>query len=545
MATETILGTTGNDLLQGQQLSGIENDLVGLAGDDTLIAANAADTLHGGAGADSLSFGTGLTINNGALVGGVGNDTFFAVGTTVLTSTYEGKSGTDTFNFTAATNIASASVRGGEGADTINFVAGGATLNGFVATLGQGGDVVDFTGSSFVGGLVYGGKDNDTLDFGNNLNAVTIGGNEGADVMRMATATFVNATVGSGKGHDLITSTAGALVATIGSVVGGLGSDTINLTMGAASTTTQLQVFGDKAETGDTSIGMADQIVFTANGLTEFGSSSIYGGAGADTILFGGFTAGANTAVAVNAFGGNGNDSISFRAAGASSLVGGAGADTLIGNLTLTGAAINSAFNLNGGAGVDRILIDNTGATFLTGGFTGAGIEEFVVGSFTDAGDNIILQSFGANTANYSGVNFIATGAQALAAQMVGGTATTNTGAFVFNLTGGLSSVAVSGLRLGDMNIYEAGGDTIIQILNTTEFTASTAFGIGDAIGTATTAGSYAAGNNQIYQVVLSGNLGVIDNGTAGFISTTGVALTFGIASNATDGRNGFTITVA
>ena len=50
MAVNTINGTTGNDLLQGQQLSDSQNLFYGLAGDDTLLAANVNDTLQGGAG---------------------------------------------------------------------------------------------------------------------------------------------------------------------------------------------------------------------------------------------------------------------------------------------------------------------------------------------------------------------------------------------------------------------------------------------------------------------------------------------------------------
>ena len=81
MAVNTITGTTGNDLLQGQQLSGTNNLISGLAGTDTLIAATIADTISGGAGNDSISFGTGLAINGAEAVGGAGADSFYANGT--------------------------------------------------------------------------------------------------------------------------------------------------------------------------------------------------------------------------------------------------------------------------------------------------------------------------------------------------------------------------------------------------------------------------------------------------------------------------------
>lgn len=545
MAVNTITGTTGNDLLQGQQLSGTQNQLNGLAGNDTLIAATVSDTLNGGAGNDSLSYGTGLTVNGAQAVGGLGDDTFFAVGTTLLAGSYAGESGNDLFSFTAATNITSTSVRGGEGADTITLIGGGAALNGFVATMGQGADLLNFTGSTFNGGQVFGGKDNDTIQFANNANSLSLGSNDGADRIEIGTATLLNSVIGGGKGHDIITTTAlaGDLVATLSTIVGGLGTDSINLTFRNATTTTNLTVFGDSS--GDSTVGLADFINFSANGATEVGASSIYGGAGNDTIVFGGIANAANTAFAINTFGGLGDDSISFNAAGANSLRGGQGNDTLIATyIAFSAGSVASGLNFNGGAGVDQIVLQNSAAqawSAATGGYF-ANQGNFVIGSFSDAGDNILLGNVATNTAAFSGVNFLNTGSQVVAGVAVdrltggAGTATTFSGAFVYNMTGGFSTAQMDGIALsasfkaGDMNIFEAGGDTIVQIV--------TFVGTGGVLG----AGATAAASANILTWNFSGNLGIIDNGTAGFISTTGVNLNFGIAQNAS-GRNGFTIT--
>jgi hypothetical protein len=557
MAVNTITGTTGNDLLQGQQLSGTQNLINGLAGNDTLLAATVADSLNGGAGNDSLSYGTGLTVNGAVAVGGNGDDSFFAVGTTLLTSSFSGESGNDLFNFTAATNLSSVSVRGGEGNDTITVQTGNlaVTFNGFAATLGQGNDVFTVgTGAASTNVQVFGGKGSDTLTLAGTYNAASVGGNENADriFFQGAGVTLTNTFIGAGEGHDVISTTAAGaqVISTLGTVVGGKGLDTISLNN--LSALSNFQIWGDTTESGDSTIGNADFIVLSANSAGAAGLyASVYGGAGDDTIQLLNVTAGAGTGVSLQLFGGVGNDSIAVNAAAANSLIGGAGNDTLIGNFQFTAGSLYGQFyatgsyvGFNGGTGVDRVALLNTSGVLMTAGYTGAGIQGVVVGNFTDSGDNILWQGVAGNTANFSGVNFLLTGAQAVAAQAAGGTAQTITGAFVYNITGGLSSIAVSGLKLGDINIYEANGDTILQVLNTTEYTAAAAFGVGDVIGTATTAGAFAAGNNQIYNFVLSGNLGVINNGTAGYISKTGVNLTFGIASDTTLGRNGFTITV-
>ena len=415
------------------------------------------------------------------------------------------------------------------------------TYNGLVATLGQGADVISFgTAANFVNTSILGGEDNDTLTFGGTLNSTTFGTNEGADRIYLGSATLISSTIGAGKGHDIITTTAlaaGSLVATNGTVTGGEGLDSINISLGAASTTTNLLVFGDVSDSGDSTLGAADFINFSANGLTEFGSSSVYGGIGSDTITFGGITAGRGTAIAIRAFGNAGDDAITFGAGASSSLIGGAGNDTLIGQFALTAGGLASGFNLNGGTGVDRLIFANNTAAYFTASTALGVFGNSVIGSFTDSGDNILLQGVGNNAATYSAVNFLNTGAQVVAGAANGGTATTFSGAFVYNLTGGFTTAQVDGIALsagfkvGDMNIYEANGDTVVQILF-----AQTGAGIGAVL---------TAGNSAGFLTFnLSGNLGVIDNGTAGYISKTGVNLTFGIASDATLGRNGFTITV-
>jgi len=277
----------------------------------------------------------------------------------------------------------------------------------------------------------------------------------------------------------------------------------------------------------------------------------VFGGVGNDTITFGGITAGRATAIAIKVFGNEGADSITFGAGAANSLNGGAGNDTLVGQFSfadgvLTAGSIFSGFNLNGGADVDTYLLQATSTNLVSSAISttavavaniNAGFSKSVIGGFVDKGDSLVLANILGNGEAFSATNFLNTGAQIVAGQAAGGTATNFTGAFVYNITGGFTSVNASGFLNGSINIFEANGDTVIQqIWSMNDGTAGVT-----AVGTAIAAGD----SGIVFNFNLSGNLGVIDNGTAGFISKTGVALNFGIFTTTADGRNGFTITVA
>ena len=544
MAVNTINGTTGNDLLQGQSLSGSQNLINALAGNDTLIAATTSDTINGAAGNDSISYGTGLTINGARATGGTGADSFFAVGTTLLGAEFKGDNGFDQFNFTAATNITNMSVRGGLGGDTITVQTGVVVAyNTVEATMGQGSDVFTVgTGAALNTVSFYGGQGTDTVTLGGTLTNSTFGGNEGADrvFLQGTSVTFTNSTIGLGKGHDLITNTAAAnsIIASgsvNGTLVGGEGQDTV--TLGGQSGLSNFAIFGDVASDADSTLGMGDVITISAanNNAANIGGS-VFGGAGADTIVFAGaLTAagGGGTGITMDLNGNLGADSISFFGGASFDVGGGNGHDTLIANFEYTAGGIASGLNINGGAGIDDILFTTTGV--MTAGTALLGGAGSVLGGFDDAGDQLIIKGIGASTANYSGVNILNTGANTVVTA-VGGTNTT--GAFVYNATGGFSSIQTTGIVLGDWNFYESGGDTYIQIFNVAQ---------GAAVGTtATIIGSAVSGaqTGAFITWVLSGNVGVIDNNTAGFISIGDVNATFAIATDASRGRSGFTMTL-
>ena len=362
MAVNTITGTTGNDLLQGQQLSGSNNLISGLAGADTLVAATIADTISGGAGNDSISFGTGLSINGAEAVGGTGADSFYANGTTLLTSEFKGQGGFDQFLFTAATNLTNVSVRGGAGGDTIVVQTNAAVAyNTMEATMGDGADVFTMgTGATVNTFTFYGGKGNDTVTVGGTFSNSVFGGNDGADriFMQGTSTTLTNSKFGLGKGHDLLTNTAAAnslLISTLGTIAGGAGQDTV--TLGGQSALSNFAIYGDVQSDADSTFGMGDVITISANGngASNIGGS-VFGGAGADTINVLGLTAGGGTGVTLALNGNLGADSINFGAYVNFDVAGGNGSDTLIANFNYTAGGIASGLNINAGNGTDDVI---------------------------------------------------------------------------------------------------------------------------------------------------------------------------------------------
>lgn len=129
--TNTILGTTGNDVLNGT------------AGNDAINGGAGNDTIYGGAGADTLTGDAG----NDVLYGGDGNDGFFGGGGD---DTIYGETGDDTMYGDAGNDLLSGGdgndkLYGGTGNDTlvggagVNTYDGGAGIDTFVIEIPAGG----------------------------------------------------------------------------------------------------------------------------------------------------------------------------------------------------------------------------------------------------------------------------------------------------------------------------------------------------------------------------------------------------------------------
>ncbi len=304
-----ITGTQGNDTLVGgagpDEIRGLGgSDLVfGGAGDDRLFGGDGDDYLLGEDGNDYIDAGTGIN----ALDGGLGNDTIY------------GSEGSDTVaggggNDLVYGNGAGDEIHGGDGDDQIH----GGDGNDYL--LGEGGN--DYLNAGTGSDTVAGG-DGDDLVYGNGAGDEVHGG-DGDDQLYGGDGN--DYLLGEG-GNDYIDAGTG-----INALDGGLGNDTI---IGA--------------EGSDTVAGGGGNDIVYGNGAGD----EIHGGDGDDQI-----------------FGGEGNDFL-FGEAGRDSLDGGNGDDYLDGGDGVdffTGSPGNDT--MIGGAGADHftLFLNLAGSTLITGG---------------------------------------------------------------------------------------------------------------------------------------------------------------------------------
>jgi Ca2+-binding RTX toxin-like protein len=249
LGVDILVGGTGNDTLQGDAgndtLDGGAGDdnLAGGDGNDVVIAGDGNDNLSGGAGNDVLSDGTGRDTVHG---GGGADHVVAAVD--AADDSYDGGSGRDTLDYSAATRQVRVNVENGtaDGCET-----GHDQIAGFEEVLGGSGDdhiIAGPTAISMSGGAgndtLEGGAANDTMSDGTGSDTVSAGGGDdhvvaaadatddsydggaGQDRLDYSTATFsVTVDLGRGTadgldiGHDLI--------AAFEEVIGGSGDDHI------------------------------------------------------------------------------------------------------------------------------------------------------------------------------------------------------------------------------------------------------------------------------------------------------------------------------
>ncbi len=259
MAIKKTLLTSGNDLWGGWQL-GVNYDVLGYGGQDTLYGYLGDDTIDGGAGNDKIYGGAG----NDFLLGGLGQD--FLDGGTGNDKLYGGDDDDSLF--------------GGEGNDTLYGDAGNDLLFGYNGddsiSGGDGNDTLygendnDILQGNAGYDLLYGGDGNDILMGGDGVD--TLYGSNGADIVYGDT------------GNDILQGDDGAdtLYGGIGNdiIYGGIGNDIID---GASNNTENSNTIGkqsidtlvggigsDRFILGNTSAAYYDDGQALSSGITDY-----------------------------------------------------------------------------------------------------------------------------------------------------------------------------------------------------------------------------------------------------------------------------------
>ncbi|PZO79239.1 MAG: hypothetical protein DI629_09915 [Mesorhizobium amorphae] len=424
------IGTAAGEIVDG-------NVVLGLAGDDDTILQSDNALYYGNQGNDILN---GNGFENARIFGGQGNDQLFDFGSGSV-------------------------VYGGLGGDFID------------ATLANAGESV----------TIYGGNGlADAEDLADQIivtlaadTSAAIYGNAGDDIINVFGAG--DASVYGGRGDDQIFASING-----GTVVGGLGTDTINVV--AAGADASFSVFGGNG-TADPTDG-ADIINVT---LLADSKAEVYGNGGADDINLLGANGGT-----YSVFGGAGNDTISGGGAAdpgvvgnGSVIYGGLGADTI--NLAI--AQDNGQITVYGGNGQADAADGNDVITVALTNVAGNAIQ---TASIFGNGGNDTINVSGAGTATVFG------GA---------GNDTIDVGA------GFGAHVLTGGIGNDTFDIRDAGNTASAdQIVSITDF----AFGqdailfSGGAVSSAITVNASSVANFAALEA--------LDNGTAGQVTIANVA---------------------
>jgi hypothetical protein len=400
--TMAVAQTTSNLVSDTVNFSGVASDVTatfgaanqtvtGGSGDDTFTFGTnytSADTIDGGDGNDRLVLDPAATV---AVAGTVSNVEELEIGATATVSLNVGNFTIPEIVLQAQNAIANVVTLANADGITDITVTGGAA----------GGNLDDFNGLTFSGSGFAGTADaltitastaTDSIDTGAftlaGIEAVTLNVTGDADDQ---VATFANIQNAGGINTFTVTSTGFTDTNTIQGVVLGIVGDGANgvTSFNASGADTGVSVTLDAmaANSAVTGSGFADIFVLTGSAAGSFSNM----GAGNDTVT----TSGAGSDV-VN--GDAGNDTINS-AAGADTLSGGEGNDLFV----ITAAGTDS---ITTGTGIDTIRISTSTTTAATPDVVGLVVADFTAGSGGDIIDfGAAAGATGAIVADYISTN--------------------------------------------------------------------------------------------------------------------------------------------
>lgn len=300
-SVEQIVATNGNDVIYGNNTSA--ETIWALDGNDRLESRGGNDTLYGGDGDDYIRAGAGLDVSWGGLgidyielyddglVAGSRNIRLTETGTIQYsTNSTNGVDGTwiDGYNGNGGINLAyefegfggsssADALYGNSQSNVLNGHGGNDTIYGFDgADTIRGGDGADTIYGGAGNDVIYGERNNDTIDAGDGDDTVYGYGMYDSGVLN-------NDTIDGGSGINTLnyTATNNGFVLNM-TTVDGSGYATVDMSTGAS--------YDDKVKNFTKIIGSTGNDTITANNSGMYldgwsGTDSLYGGAGADTII--------------------------------------------------------------------------------------------------------------------------------------------------------------------------------------------------------------------------------------------------------------------
>ena len=466
---QTITGSAGIDNLFGNTTSA--SSISGGTGADSITGGTAGDTLLGGAGADSIVSGGG----NDSIDAGAGNDTVFMVGTLNAADTIIGGDGTDTLSFdTTTAHTAAIGARVSE-FETLTAASAVATLSmavysnntGFTrvnvaagtnSITNAGAAVVTLGSTGIATALTFARATDTTADALN----IRLGATTGASLVHAAvtasgeeTITLTNAATSNPATFQTITTLSAAAATTL-NIAGSGGMVVTNAITGATALAT---VVDSHSGIGVVTLDLSNSTVATTytGSANATGVTTLTMGSGKNIVNH----AGTGSIVVI---GGSAAESMTG-SSGADTLSGGSGADTLAGGSGADSISGGSgADSISGGAGDDTMSTDS-GADTIDGG---DGTDILVMSAaFTDLSADTITNVETLNMATYAGTMSIANLAAFTTVSNVGvvtlsdaGTVAGNSTVLSYVLAAGTNTFTSSTTALTNSVTGNTGADT-------------------------------------------------------------------------------------
>jgi len=410
------------------------DNLTAGAGNDIIAGTAGTNVIDAGAGNDTITLGTGVE----NISGGAGNDIFVTAANIANTDTIDGGDGVDTLTTTTAisnpsvlSNVSNIEVispifAAGVGSSlTADGAMGGATTFSLLDDTGEIALVLGGVGKTWT-------ADTTVIFTGKNNGDGILGEDNGVADDSVTNSANVNLTV-KGNADDFL---AGL------SIIGGTGTDTIELTANGgssdfnASTGIEKIIVKDNAVQGnDATIALNENIALTSQpGGIEIDATELDGSLTADEVLT---VTNNTTLIPVTIKSGGGADALDGGSAN-DTIHGNDGADTIDGNAgldSLSGGAGNDTFTLNskseystvygtdiidGGAGTDTVTF--TGAQNLTAAnlSTISNTESWTIPSGSDLTiSDAVLASNPGLSFNFAGNGTLSTGEDTAGASLM------------------------------------------------------------------------------------------------------------------------------
>ncbi len=359
--------------------------------DMSSMTSNAAMSVTGGYGNDTVKMKAGHLTSADTVTGDLGSDIIEFVGAVTLSDTdFTNVTGVETIKLSDADNqtvtLGEEARNGGQGVTTVNASAltgankvtvdlsGMTTDQNMSVTTGAGADTIKTKAAQLTASdTLNGGAGTDTLEFVDQVNfssSTMFGGVSNIETIKLSDATASNAQTLTLANSTLLNTVDASTITGVVTIDGSAFTNALTITTGTGADVVTVGSGVNTVTAGDGN----DKVIITSAALADGNADTLNGGVGSDTLEVTGTTAitdaklSAITGFETIALTGSGDKSI---AVGTNAKAGGVttvDASTTSGANTINASAFNGTITLKGGSGVDTITAGTGSNTIQAGG---------------------------------------------------------------------------------------------------------------------------------------------------------------------------------